>query len=73
MDEPKKTPIDFFKEATKKLDDAVKKAERDQRVLALRELKLMELDMMEAGFTMEESMIFLAALVKNNSQQQEEE
>ena len=73
MDEPNKNPMDFFNEAAKMLDDAVKKAERQQRVLALRELKLMELDMMEAGFTMEESMVFIAALVKNNNQQQEDE
>ena len=40
MDELKKNPMDIFKEATKKLDDAVKKEERHQRVLAFRELKL---------------------------------
>ena len=66
MDEPKKNPLDFF-------NDAVKKAEKQQRIEGFKAFRESYLEMREAGFTTEEVMAFFAAMLKNNQQQGEDE
>jgi hypothetical protein len=59
MTEEKKEPVDFLKV----LNGIEKNKEAELRE-AFKQLRLMYLNLLEAGFTMEEAMAYLAALTR---------
>ena len=64
-----KNPMDIF-------SDAIRKAEREERLAAFRTMWEMYNDLVESGFTMIEAMTFMAALVKqaqNDNENKDEE
>jgi hypothetical protein len=72
MDKPDKNPMEFFNKATKILDDAVKNVERQQRIQGFKDIRETYLDMIEAGFTMDEVMSFFAAMFRQFQKDDEE-
>ena len=72
MDEPK-NPMDFFNNAKKIIDDAAKKVEREQRIQGFKDMKETYLDMIEAGFTLDEVMSFFAAIFRHLQKGNEED
>jgi hypothetical protein len=61
MADDKKSPIDFLK-----VIEGIKKSEIEQIKEAFRQMRIMYLELIEAGFTMEEAMAFMAAMMRQN-------
>jgi hypothetical protein len=62
MNDEKREPIDFLK-----VIEGIKKSEMEQLKEAFKQARVIYLEMIEAGFTMEEAMTFIAALTKQTN------
>jgi hypothetical protein len=64
MPEEKKNPIDFLK-----VIEGVKKSQEAELKEAFKQMRIVYLEMMEAGFTADEAMTYLAALTRPSSKE----
>jgi hypothetical protein len=65
MSEGNKEPIDFLK-----IVEGIKKSEAEQLKEDFKKLRLLYLEMIEAGFTMLEAMTYIAVLTRSTNEKE---